>query len=128
MKQRLLGIEAEVELGRNDNAVLSKLLNAGVVILPLSDKKIRISVNADQVNTATAILIKQEIPKCLAFFNRSNSSGGIQKTYVLTSGKLTDPTSENCSVPPRINRKWGHYYYDTLPFDGSVQKKGEIHV
>lgn len=128
MKQRFLGIEAEVELGCDDNTVLSKLLDTGVVILPLSDKKIRISANADQVSAVTTILMKQEIPKCLVFFNRSNGDGGIQKTYILTSKKLTDPTNENYGVSLRINRKWGYHNQNAMLLDSLVQKKGESYV
>ena len=128
MKQGLLGIEAEVEFGCDDDAMLSEMLDTGIVILPLSDKKIRISANADQVSAVVAILINQEIPRCLVFFNRSNSAGGIQKTHILTSKKLTDPTNENYGVSLKVNRKWGYHNHDTKLFDSLVQKRGINYV
>ena len=80
MGQELLGIEAEVELGCDDGAMLSELLDTGVVIHSLSGKKIRISANADQEETVIAIITKRK-PREFTTYYYDNIRNSSQKFY-----------------------------------------------
>jgi len=129
MKQGLLGIEAEVEFGCDDDAMLGDLLNAGIAIFPLSDKKIRISANADQGGAVAAVLMERDVLKCSVYLNHNNSHGGVQKTCTFTLNNPANSINKNRDdVSLTINRQWGHYNHDTELLDSLVQKKGANYV
>lgn len=118
MKQGVLGIEAEVEWGRDDDAMLADLLNAGVTVFSLSDKKIRISANADQGRSIAAGLIERDVLKCSVYLNHNDSHGGVQTTCTFTRNNPVISTNGNRNdVSLTINRQWGHYNHATELLD-----------
>jgi len=80
MGQELLGIEAEVELGCDDDAMLGELLDLGTIIFPISGRRIRVSANADQEETVIAIITKRK-PREFTTYYYDNIRNSSQKFY-----------------------------------------------